>query len=285
MKPYDAEHVFNVALVSHGGAGKTTLVESMLFRSGAITRLGSIEEGNTTSDFDPDEVKRGMSVSLSVAPAEWKASKANLLDTPGYADFFGEVVEAVRGADAGIVVVDAVSGTQVGTEQSWRALDGRSLRRLGVINKLGRENADYGRGLEQLRERYGKGVVPLTIPIGRENGLRGVIDLMSRQAYLAGATGPSEIPADAADAVDQHREALVEAICDHDDELMMLYLEGEDLPADSLQAVVAKAVRAGAIIPVLATSATRQIGADSLLDSIVALLPSAAVGTQEAAAA
>jgi len=285
MKPYDAEHVFNVALVSHGGAGKTSLVEAMLFRSGAITRLGSVEEGNTTSDFDPDEVKRGMSVSLAVAPAEWQSSKVNLLDTPGYADFFGEVVEAVRVADAGIVVVDAVSGTQVGTEQSWRALDERSLPRMVVINKLDRENADYDRVLEQLRERYGKGVVPLTIPIGRENGLRGVIDLMSRQAYLAGATGPSEIPADAADAVDQHREALVEAICDHDDELMMLYLEGEDLPADSLQAVLAKAVRAGDIIPVLATSATRQIGADSLLDSIVALLPSAAVGTQEAAAA
>ena len=132
MKPYDAEHVFNVALVSHGGAGKTSLVEAMLFRSGAITRLGSVEEGNTTSDFDPDEVKRGMSVSLAVAPAEWQSSKINLLDTPGYADFFGEVVEAARVADAGIVVVDGVSGTQVGTEQVWRALDERSLPRLIV---------------------------------------------------------------------------------------------------------------------------------------------------------
>ena len=148
MKPYDAEHVFNVALVSHGGAGKTSLVEAMLFRSGAITRLGSVEEGNTTSDFDPDEVKRGMSVSLAVAPAEWKSSKVNLLDTPGYADFFGEVVQAARVADAGIVVVDGVSGAQVGTEQVWRALDERSLPRLIVVNKLDRENSDYDRVLD-----------------------------------------------------------------------------------------------------------------------------------------
>lgn len=285
MKPYDAEHVFNVALVSHGGAGKTTLVEAMLFRSGAITRLGSVEEGNTTSDFDPDEVKRGMSVSLAVAPAEWKASKVNLLDTPGYADFFGEVVEAARVADAGIVVVDAVSGTQVGTEQVWRALDERALPRLVVLNKLDRENADYDRVLDQLRERYGKGVVPLTIPIGRENNLRGVVDVLSRQAYLAGSAEPTDAPAEVADALETHREALVESICDHDDELMMLYLEGEDLPSDSLQAVLAKAVRAGDIIPVLATSATRQIGADSVLDAVVELLPSAAAGAQEAAAA
>jgi elongation factor G len=285
MKPYDAEHVFNVALVSHGGAGKTSLVEAMLFRSGAITRLGSVEEGNTTSDFDPDEVKRGMSVSLAVAPAEWKASKVNLLDTPGYADFFGEVVEAARVADAGIVVVDAVSGAQVGTEQVWRALDERALPRLVVLNKLDRENADYDRVLDQLRERYGKGIVPLTIPIGRENNLRGVVDVLSRQAYLAGSADPTDAPAEVADALETHREALVESICDHDDELMMLYLEGEDLPSDSLQAVLAKAVRAGDIIPVLATSATRQIGADSVLDAVVSLLPSAAAGTQEAAAA
>src|SRR5215217_616067 len=196
MKPYDAEHVFNVALVSHGGAGKTSLVEAMLFRSGAITRLGSVEEGNTTSDFDPDEIKRGMSVSLALAPAEWKSSKVNLLDTPGYADFFGEVVEAVRVADAGIVVVDAVSGAQVGTELVWRALDERNLPRLIVVNKLDRENSDYDRVLDQLRERYGKQVVPLTIPVGHENSLRGVADLLTRKAYLGDSSDPTDVPGD-----------------------------------------------------------------------------------------
>ena len=285
MKPYDAEHVFNVALVSHGGAGKTSLVEAMLFRSGAITRLGSVEEGNTTSDFDPDEVKRGMSVSMAVAPVEWQSSKVNLLDTPGYADFFGEVVQAARVADAGIVVVDGVAGVQVGTEQVWRALDERSLPRLIVVNKLDRENSDYDRVLDQLRERYGKQIVPLTVPIGRENGIRGVADLLARKAHEAGATGPSELPADATDEVDLHREALVEAICEHDDDLINLYLEGEDLPAESLQAVLATAVRAGKLIPVLASSATRQIGTDCVLNAIVALLPSAASGVKEAAEA
>src|SRR5215212_2579289 len=285
MKPYDAEHVFNVALVSHGGAGKTSLVEAILFRSGAITRLGSIEEGNTTSDFDPDEVKRGMSVSLAVAPAEWRSSKINLLDTPGYADFFGEVVEAVRVADAGIVVVDAVSGAQVGTELVWRALDERKLPRMIVVNKLDRENADYDRVLDQLRERYGNAVVPLTIPIGRENNFRGVVDLLNRTAYLGGSTDATEVPAEVADALERHREALVEAICEHDDDLINLYLEGEDLPAESLQAVLATAVRAGQLIPVLATSATRQIGGDCVLEAITALLPSAAAGAREAAEA
>src|SRR5215211_6737924 len=256
MKPYDAEHVFNVALVSHGGAGKTTLIEALLFKSGAITRLGSVEEGNTTCDFDPDAIKRGMSVSLSVAPVEWKSSKVNLLDTPGYADFFGEVVQAVRVADAGLVVIDAISGTQVGTEQVWRALDERSLPRLVVVNKLDRENADFDRVLDQLRERYGKSIVPLTIPVGHENSLRGVADLLTRKAYLGDSSDPTDVPSDTDDALERHREALVEAICEHDDALINLYLEGEDLPAESLQSVLATAVRSGNLIPVLATSAT-----------------------------
>lgn len=281
MKPYDAEHVFNVALVSHGGAGKTSLVEAMLLRSGAITRLGSVEEGNTTSDFDPDEIKRGMSVSLALAPAEWKASKINLLDTPGYADFFGEVVEAVRVADAGVVIVDGVSGTQVGTELVWRALDERSLPRLVVINKLDRENSDYDRVLEQLRERYGKQVVPLTVPVGRESSFRGVVELLGRAAFLGDAREAADVPDEATDAVDMRREMLVEAICELDDDLINLYLEGEDLPAESLQSVLANAVRDGNLIPVLATSATRQFGIDCLLDTIVNVLPSAAVGAKE----
>src|SRR5690349_15749761 len=279
MKPYDAEHVFNVALVSHGGAGKTSLVEAMLFKAGAITRLGSVEEGNTTSDFDPDEVKRGMSVSLAVAPAEWKTSKINLLDTPGYADFFGEVVEAVRVADAGVVVVDGVSGAQVGTEQVWRALDERSLPRLVVVNKLDRENSDFDRVLDQLRERYGKHVVPLTIPIGRESSLSGVVNLLARAAFVGDAREAADVPAEASDAVDMYREVLVEAICELDDDLINLYLEGEDISQDSLRAVLAKAVREGSLIPVLATAATRQLGVDTVLDAIVDLLPSAAAGT------
>ncbi|MCC6174759.1 MAG: elongation factor G [Chloroflexi bacterium] len=281
MQPYDAEHVFNVALVSHGGAGKTSLVEAMLYRAGAITRLGSIEEGNTTSDFDPDEVKRGMSVSLALAPVEWKSSKINLLDTPGYADFYGEVVEAVRVADGGMVVVDGVSGLQVGTEQVWRALDERSLPRLIVINRLDRENSDYSRVLEELRERYGKQVVPLTVPVGHEHGLSGVVELLGQSAYIGDATESSAVPADAADLVQQHRDTLVESICELDDDLINLYLEGEEITEDALRSVLQTAVSEGKLIPVLAASASRQIGITCILESIAHLLPSAAASASD----
>jgi elongation factor G len=277
MKSYDAEHVFNVALVSHGSAGKTSLAEALLFRAGAITRVGSVEEGNTTTDFDPDEVKRHMSVSLALAPLEWRDCKVNLLDTPGYADFFGEVVEGVHVADGAIVVVDGVSGVQVGTEQVWRAADRRELPRLVFVNKLERENADYDRVLEQLRERFGKQVVPLTIPVGHEHSLNGVAELIGRSFHGADAAEPSaDVPAGATAALDQHRETLIEAICELDDDLLGMYLEGEEIEAEGLRTALGEAVRQGKLIPVLAGSAARQIGIQCVLDATVGLLPSAA---------
>ena len=276
MKPYDAEHVFNVALVSHGGAGKTSLTEAMLFRAGAIARLGSVDEGNATTDFDPDEVKRRMSVSLAIAPLEWKSSKVNLLDTPGYADFFGEVVEGLHVADAAIVVLDGVSGIQVGTEQTWLACVQRELPRIVVVNKLDRDNSSYETTVASLRERYGTCVVPLTIPIGEQSSFRGVVDLIGRRAYLADAREATEIPADMAGAVESHRESLIEAICELDDDLLSAYLDGDELDDASVRAVFAKAVRDGQLVPVLAASSLRVVGIDCALDAIVDFLPSAA---------
>src|SRR6266511_880922 len=277
MKSYDADHVFNVALVSHGGAGKTSLVEAMLFRAGAITRLGSVEEGNTTTDFDADELKRKMSVSLALAPLEWRDNKVNLLDTPGYADFFGEVVQGVHVADGVIVVVDGPSGVQVGTEQVWRAADARDLPRLVFVNKLERENADYGRVLDGLRERYGKHLVPMTVPIGQEHGFSGVVELVGRCVYQGDAREPSsEVPADAVELVDRHRETLIEALCELDDDLLNKYLEGEEIDEAELRAALATGVRAGKVVPVLCGSAARQIGVDCLLDALVTVLPPAA---------
>ena len=276
MKSYDAEHLFNVALVSHGGAGKTSLVEAMLFRAGAISRLGSVEEGNTTSDFDPDEVKRGMSVSLALAPLEWRDSKINLLDTPGYADFFGEVVEGVHVADGVVIAVDGVSGVQVGTDQVWRAADSRELPRVVFVNKLDRENADYDRVVEQLRERYGKHVVPLTVPVGKEHGFRGVVELIGKGYHEDDGQGPSsEIPAEAAESVERLREMLIESVCELDDDLLSQYLDGDELREEDLRRVMGAGVCAGKIVPVLAGSATRQIGIACLLDGIVNLLPPA----------
>jgi elongation factor G len=196
MKSFDAAHVRNVALVSHGGAGKTSLVEAMLFKAGAIGRLGSVEEGTTTSDFDPDEVKRHSSVTLSLAPLEWRETKINLLDTPGYADFFGEVASGLRPADAAVIVVDGVSGVQVGTDAVWRKADERSLPRLVFVNKLERENASFAAVLEMLRTRYGTKVVPLVVPIGSEQSFKGVVDLITRRAIVEGAG--TDVPPDMA---------------------------------------------------------------------------------------
>src|SRR4051794_30340095 len=184
MKEYPPTQLRNVGLFSHGGAGKTTLCEALLFRAGAITRMGSIEDGNTTTDFDPDEVRRQMSVSLAVAPLEWQGHKVNLLDTPGYADFYGEVAEATRVADGAVILIDGVAGPQVGTDAVWKRTG--QLPRLFVVNKMDRENADYRATLESLRERYGKGVIPLTFAVGKADSLGGVVDLLEAKAYMGG---------------------------------------------------------------------------------------------------
>src|SRR5918911_4576638 len=182
MKEYAPEQLRNVGLFSHGGAGKTTLSEALLFRAGAISRMGSVEDGNTTMDFDPDELRRQMSVSLAVAPLDWRDHRVNLLDAPGYADFYGEVAEAARVSDSALILVDGVAGPQVGTDAVWKRT--AELPRLLVINKLDRENADFRSSLDSLRERYGKSVVPLVYPIGRADTLAGVVDLLEGRAYL-----------------------------------------------------------------------------------------------------
>src|SRR5215471_10154575 len=274
MKEYAPPQLRNVGLFSHGGAGKTTLCEALLFHAGAITRMGSIEDGNTTTDFDPDELRRQMSVSLAVAPLEWQGHKINLIDTPGYADFYGEVAEAARVSDGAIIVIDGVAGPQVGTDAVWKRT--AQLPRLIVINKMDRENADYRTTLDALRERYGKGVVPLTFPIGKADSLSGVVDLLEGQAYLSGQTSPSAPPASEQGTIDQLREMLVESACELDDDLINKYLEGEELTTEELVGAVRKGVREQKLFPVLATAGSRSVGLDPLLNAIVQLLPSPA---------
>src|SRR5207237_2764162 len=183
MKEYAPAQLRNVGLYRQGGAAKTPLVEALLFRAGAITRTGSVEDGNTTTDFDPEELKRQMSVSLAVAPLEWQGHKINLLDTPGYADFYGEVAEATRVADSALILVDGVAGPQVGTDAVWKRTS--HLPRLFVVNKMDRENADYRSALEAMRERYGKNAVPRVSPIGRRANLSGVVQLLDAHACIA----------------------------------------------------------------------------------------------------
>jgi elongation factor G len=274
MKEYAPAQIRNVGLFSHGGAGKTTLSEAVLFRAGAITRMGSVEDGNTTTDFDPDEVRRQMSVSLAVAPLEWQGSKINLLDTPGYADFYGEVAEATRVIDGALVLIDGVAGPQVGTDAVWKRTS--TLPRLLVVNKLDRENADYRASLDNLRERYGKGVVPLTFPIGRADSLSGVVDLLAGSAYMAGKQGPEAVPPAEQGTVDQLREMLVESACELDDDLINKYLEGEEITTEELSKALRQGVLEQKLFPVLATAGSRSIGLEPLLNAIVQLLPSPA---------
>jgi elongation factor G len=274
MKEYAPPQLRNVGLFSHGGAGKTTLSEALLFRAGAITRMGSIEDGNTTTDFDPDELRRQMSVSLAVAPLEWQGHKINLIDTPGYADFYGEVAEAARVSDGAFILIDGVAGPQVGTDAVWKRT--AHLPRLIVINKMDRENADYRTTLDALRERYGKGVVPLTFPIGKADSLTGVVDLLEGQAYIAGETSPSAPPAAEQGTIDQLREMLVEGACELDDDLINKYLEGEELTTEELVGAVRKGVRELKLFPVLASAGSKSVGLDALLNAVVQLLPSPA---------
>jgi elongation factor G len=271
----DPSRLFNVALVSHGGAGKTSLAEALLFKSGAVNRLGKVEDGSSTTDFDPDELKRHMSVSLALAPLTWRDAQINLIDAPGYADFFGEVVEATRAADSVIVVIDGVAGIQVGTEAVWRQADKLELPRLIFVNKLERENADFDAVVAALRERYGKGVVPLMMPVGKEHDLKGVVDVLNQRAYLDGSNDAADPPADVSADMERYREMLVEAVSEQDDDLLTKYLEGEEITSDELSSGLHAAVRAGQIVPVLCGTAISPRGIECLLNAIVTLLPNA----------
>src|SRR3990172_9020450 len=248
MKEYATEQIRNVVLLGHGGTGNTSFSEAALFATGAITRLGSVDDGNTTSDYDPDEAKRQISISLSLIPCEWSGHKINLIDTPGYADFLGEVKEGVRAADAALVVVDAVAGVEVGTDLAWGYADERSLPRLVLINRMDRENADFAGAVQQVRDRFGKRCLPLHVPIGAQDAFQGVVDLLEMKAFLGERAEPGEIPESLGAEVSSYREQLVEAVAETDDELLTKFLEGEELSAEELQRGLRAAVCAGEVV-------------------------------------
>jgi len=275
----------NIGLVSHGGAGKTSLAEAMLFDSGAKNRLGSVENGNTTTDHDPEEIQRTISINTSIAPCEWKEHELNIIDTPGYFDFIGEVRAALRVADSALILVDAVSGVEVGTELVWGYADEYGLPRMFFINKLDRENADFDRTVARLQEVFGRQVVALQLPIGKEGEFRGVVDLLANKAYEFDNGQPNEIdiPSDMLAAVGEQREDLVEMVVETNDELLMKYLEGEEIGGDELAQGLRTAVAAREFVPVFCGSATKNIGVPLLLDSIVAVAPSPAEAPQPTA--
>ncbi len=284
MKVYRAEQIRNVALISHVGSGKTSLVDAALFDSGAVTRQGRVDEGSSISDYDPDELKRGMSLNATVLPVEWKDTKINFIDTPGYADFVGEVKAALRVADSALVVVTAEKGVEVGTELTWQYANERNLPRMVLVNKLDRENTSFDNALKSLRDHFGTRVVPLQIPIGEQSSFKGVVDLVSQKGYtFEGGNKVQEvsIPAELADTISSYREQLIESAVESDDAMMEKFLEGEELSDEEVLSVVRLGTRTGQLIPVLCGSTSKNIGIQTLLDAIVEYLPTAAEAIPE----
>ena len=265
MATYDTDHLRNVVLLSHSGAGKTILSEAALFATKATTRLGRVEDETTTSDYEPEEHKRQNSVQTSILPVIHKDYKINLIDSPGYADYRGEVASALRAADAALVLVSAPSGVEVGTIQMWQMAE--DLPKLIVVSKLDRENSDFDRVMEALVEAFGRECVPVQLPIGSEADLSGVVNLLDPNA---------DVPDDLADEAEEARERIIEAAAESDEELADKYLEGEELTQEEIFAGIKAGMSEGTFIPVLATSALNGVGVDELLDSIVGLLPSPA---------
>ena len=277
MKTYDAKDIRNVLLVGHGGSGKTTLLEAMLFTSGAITRMGTVEDGNTVSDHDPDEQRRQISVSLAMAPVEWKGTKLNVLDAPGTADFVGDLRSAVRAADAVILVVSAVDGVEVQTEYAWELAVEEGLPRAIFVNKLDRERADFQSTLDQLVSSFGNQVAPFELPIGQEHEFAGIADLLHEKSDLY-PDGPmaeeSDWPEEIHAMADPAREKLIEAVAESDDALIEEYLENGTLPEEHIVSGAKDGFARARLAPVLVGSASRAVGIDRLLDFIVEEFPS-----------
>ena len=281
MKTYPSAKIRNVALVGHGGSGKTTLAEALLHVAGATQRMGRVEDGTTVSDFDPEEHKRGISVGLSVLPFEYEGHKINLLDCPGYADFVGDVVAAVRVADLALFVISAVDGVEVQAEIAWKLAEAAGIPRAFFVNKLDRDRASFARTMDELKAKFGAGVAPLQLPIGEEADLSGVVDLLSDTAYTyaeGARTGTvGEVPESLADQEHAVHDALIEGIVVGDDDLMERYLGDERIEYPELAGALAQGIASGTVFPVLCGSATRMVGVDRLAHFLVEEAPAPAV--------
>lgn len=274
MQQYGLENIRNLALLSHCGAGKTSVSEAMLFTAGAITRLGKVDDGTTTSDYDPTEVKHKISLNLSILPCQWSGSKINLLDTPGYSDFAGEVKAAIRVSEEAVIMVCAASGVEVGTEQVWAYSDEANLPRLIFINKMDRENANFYRIVEAIQSRFGSKCLPFQLPIGAQSDFQGVVDLLTMKSYVGSPVKETEIPSSLQAQAESFREKVVEAAAEVDDRLLEKYLGGEELSLEELSDGLRQAIVTGKAVPILAGSALQNIGINLLLDAINSYLPS-----------
>ena len=277
MQTYPTDKIRNVLLVGHQGAGKTSLVEALLFTSGATNRLGRIEDGNTICDFEPEEIRRALSVSLSLAPIEWKDHKINLLDAPGYADFILEVEAALKVADLVLLVVSAVEGVEVQHQIVWDLAARDSIPRMVFLNKMDRERASFSRTLEDLGDKLGSGFAPVDMPIGEEHDFSGIVDILNEKAYRydeSGKASEEELSGELAKEEQRLHTQIVESVAESDDSLLERYLDGETLDPKEVVTGLSKGLATGRVFPILVGSATKLIGIDRLADFIVEAGPS-----------
>ncbi len=276
MKDYQAKNIRNLAIIGHGSVGKTTLAEALLFSAGAIDRQGRVEDGQATMDYDSEEIKRQISLQAAMAPLEWKNSKVNLVDIPGYFDFAGEQVGPLNVCEGALIVVGAVSGLDVGAEKAWAICDKTQTARMIVVTKMDQENADFEKVLNALTEKYGSHLAPIEVPIVEGGKFTGVACLLEKKAFVGEGKGLKavDIPASIADEVEKCREAIVEAAAGADDDLMMKYLEGEELTDDEVMMGLRKGIVEGTVVPVVCCSALSRVGIAKLLDNVADLMPS-----------
>ncbi len=279
MKLYAVSELRNIGIIAHGGAGKTTLAEAMLFDTDAINRLGRVDEGTASMDFDPDEIKRKISISTAINSCEWDKHKITLIDTPGYANFLSDTHACLRAADGALVIISAISGVKVETERVWEYANEYELPRLIFVNKMDRERANFVRALGDVEKVLGIHPLPIQLPIGAEQNFRGVVDLLTQKAYIyaqddSGKYNIEDIPADMKEMAADYRVKMVEAIAETNDDLLNSYLEGNEIPQAKLGHALAEAVIHSQLIPILCGPALRNIGIHPLLSAMISYLPS-----------
>jgi len=276
MAILETGRIRNVAVIGNGGGGKTTMVEAMLFDAGAIDRMGSVEDGSTTTDYEPEEIAKKLSISSSLAHLSWRDHRVNLIDTPGFINFLEDSKGSMRAADGAVVVISAVSGVKGETEKLWGYAGEFGMPRLVFVNDMDREAADFGAALQTAGNAFGKEAIPLAVPIGSGEALKGVVDILRMKAILTegGKAKEADIPADMAEAVEEYRKKLVERVAESDDSLLEKYLERGELTPEEVSSGVRSGILKQTFIPVLSGSAAKNVGVHTLLDAIVACMPS-----------
>ena len=276
MKNYMTEQIRNIVLMGHSGAGKTTLTEAMLQVAGITKRRGKIEEGNTVSDYDPEEIRRHASINTSILPLEWEEAKLNILDTPGYFDFVGEVKQAVQVADGALIVVSGKSGVEVGTEKAWEYAEEMNLSKMIFVNGMDEETANMGKVLEQLKNKFGKSIAPFQVPIRENEKFVGFVNVvkMEGRRYVDGKVITCDVPEHMSDEVAVVRNMILEAVAETDEELLEKYFNEEPFTLEEIQDALRKGILDGSIVPVLCGSAIYNKGIQVLLHSLVKYMPS-----------